>query len=334
MPINFELNFVQPLLLDIQNGNIPDADTFSAKIAEYYERTILQGMPQGIPPTLPAPALSGAPGLISAGIDSYTKPASLNSLNKMYRNIARYYVNRELIQGEQDLASSIDTLEGIIRKQSFNIKRIQALAKKANQVRKQLAEIPTKAQELKLLAQDIITEYKQLLQSVRSEINSEDFNARVLAAGQEAAPILFKEELAIIDNITSLKLSNIDDVVRTVGILADYNKTLTKISNKPREQQKQLVVARLSVIFKRIQESLGALADPLSFGVLLARLVSDKSEVQARIDKAKKTYREIKQLEETLRPVLIELERRVAEEKKNLDTIIKNKITDIKKRIA
>ena len=334
MPINFELNFVQPLLLDIQNGNIPDADTFSAKVAEYYERTILQGMPQGIPPTLPAPALSGAPGPISSGIDSYIRPASLNSSAKMYRNIARYYVNRELILGEQDTQSSIDSLEAIIRKQSFNIKRIEVFVNQAKQIGSQLAEIPTKAQSLKLLAQDIIAEYKQLLTSVKEEINSEGFGERVQQAAGESAPNLFKEELAIIDTIANLKFDSIQNVVRAVGVIADYNKKLTRVVNSPKEQQKKLVTARISVALKRIAEAAGAFAEPTSFGPLLARLTSDKAEVQSRIDQAKRTYLEIKQMEETLRPALIELERRIAEEKKNLEILIKNKIKDIKERIS
>ncbi len=334
MPINFELNFVQPLLLDIQNGNIPDADTFSAKVAEYYERTVLQGMPQAIPVTLPAPALQGAPGTISTGTDNYIKPASTNSSAKMYRNIARYYVNRELILGEQDAASSIDTLEGIIRKQNYNIKRIQVFVNQAKKITRQLAEIPAKAQNLKLLAQDIIADYKNLLVAVRAEIQSEDFGDRVQQAAGESAPNLFKEELAIIDTITNLKFDSIPNVVRAVNVIANYNRRLARVSNSTREQQKALVTARITVSLRRIQEAASAFAEPTAFGPFLARLTSDKAEVQSRIEQARLTYLEIKQIEETLRPALVELERKIAEEKKNLDTLIKNKIKDIKERIA
>jgi len=334
MPINFELNFVQPLLLDIQNGNIPDADTFSAKIAEYYERTILQGMPQGIPPSLPAPALQGAPGVISTGVDNYIRPASLNSSSKMYRNIARYYVNRELIQGEQDAESAIDTLEAVIRKQSFNLKRIQVFVDQAKKISGQLAEIPTKAQNLKLLAQDIIADYKKLLEAVRAEITSPDFADRVQQAANETAPNLFAEELAIIDTITNLKFNNPQNITQAVQAIANYNRRLTRISNSTREQQKALVTARIATTLKRIQEAASAFAEPTAFGPFLARLTSDKAEVQSRIDQARVTYLEIKQMEEVLRPALIELERKIIEEKKNLETIVKNKIKDIKERIA
>lgn len=334
MPINFELNFIQPLLLDIQNGTIPDADTFSAKVAEYYERTILQGMPQAIPPTLPSPALLGAPGLISTGLDNYIRPASLDSSAKMYRNIARYYVNRELILGEQDLKSSIDSLEAIIRKQSFNIKRIQVFVDQAQEITRQLAEIPTKAQNLKLLAQDLIAEYRKLLIAVRDEIRSEDFSDRVLQAAGESVPSLFKEELDIIDNITSLKFNSLQGVAQSIRIITTYLSNVTKASNSTREQQKRLVTIRIKTTLQRILEAATAFAEPTSFGPLLSRLVSDKVEIQTRIDQAKRTYQEIKQLEETLRPALVELERQIADERKNLEILIKNKIKDIKERIS
>ena len=145
MPLDFENNFIQPLLLDIQNGNIPDASTYCAKVGEYYEKTVTAK--EGkiiIPQTLVSPTLTsanlGVPVTvpISVGEDAYLQPNSYRSQLKMYRTLAQYYVNKELVSGQLDLEQSLSTLESIVRKQSFNIQQLKAYIASARNIKTQL----------------------------------------------------------------------------------------------------------------------------------------------------------------------------------------------------
>lgn len=338
MPVNFQLNFVEPLLLDIQNGNIPDMDTFSGKIAEYYERTILLGAPQVTTPVLPAPALSGAPTPIAdptgAGAgDGYKKPGSYNSTLRMYRTVAKYYVGRELIMGEQDLQSAVETLGNIYQEQSFNVKRVKVLVKKAQLIKDELKALPEKIKDITAVAEVLVAEYKGMLQAIKTEFTLADVATQTAAGLTSQASSIFKEEYQIIDTILNLKVNNVQAVLNTIQTINNYGTKISRFQDKTQQQQKQLVVNRIKIILNRIKEVLGVIADPTSFGPLLARLASDKSEVQAKIDKAKKAYKELKQAEELLRPSLLELERRIKEEKVNFEKIIKRRIKDIKKSI-
>jgi len=338
MPVNFQLNFVEPLLLDIQNGNIPDMDTFSGKIAEYYERTILLGAPQVTTPILPAPALSGAPTPIAdptgmgAG-DGYKKPGSYNSTLRMYRSVARYYVGRELIMGEQDLQSTIETLGNIYQEQNFNVKRVKALVKKAQIIKDELKTLPEKVKDIAAVAEVLMTEYKTMLKAIRDEFTLADFATQAATGISAQASTIFKEEYTIIDTILNLKVDNLKAVANTIQVVNNYSTKFSRFQDRTQQQQKQLVVSRIKIILNRIKEVLATILEPTSFGPLLTRLASDKPEVQAKIDKAKKAYRELKQAEELLRPSLLELERRIKEEKTNFQLMIKRRVKDIKKRI-
>mgnify|MGYP003659233666 CR=1 FL=1 len=77
MPINFELTFTQPLLLDLQNAKFADVQDYANAITKYYVNTIETGMPIGIPPTLPSPAALGAPVPVGTGpADAFKAPYS------------------------------------------------------------------------------------------------------------------------------------------------------------------------------------------------------------------------------------------------------------------
>lgn len=340
MPIDFKLNFVEPLMLDIEKGNIPDMDTFSGKIAEYYEKTILQGIPNAIPSVMISPTLtSAALGVpttapVGSAADGYVKPGSYNSTLRMYRNVAKYYVNRELIMGEQDLKTSIETVKSLYQEQSFNVKRAKALALKVKEIKDQLKTLPEKIKDITEVAKVLLGDYKKVLTSIKEEFDSAEFAQQVAAAGVGQASVVFKEELEIINTIQNIKLSDIPNIIQAIQTLNDYSNKTSSFQNKSKEQQKQLVTNRIKIIISRIKEALGAIIEPTSFGPLLSRLTSDKAEVQAKIDKAKRSFKELQQMEEQLRPALLELERRIKEEKENAKIIIKKRIQDEKDKIS
>ena len=55
MPVNFEINFIQPLLKDLRDGEYKDIQDYVDAITRYYATTIAEGNPVGVPPTLASP---------------------------------------------------------------------------------------------------------------------------------------------------------------------------------------------------------------------------------------------------------------------------------------
>jgi hypothetical protein len=305
----------------MERGNISDADTFASKIAEYYERTVIQGAPSGIPLTLPAPALSGAPGTISLGAtDAYTKPFSITSQQRMYNLLAKYYVGRELLLGQQDIDSATQTLQQIIRKQKFNVQRIKVLTRKANEIRSQLKELPDKLENLKQLAKEILLEYKTELNTLGESIQSGEAVQFNLAGARE---------LQLIQTINSLDISNIPAVIKSVQDITGY----LKVQGVPFRRAQQTETGRVAFVVKQIREVLSAIIDPAGFGSFIARLTSDKASIQTKIESAKLAYLEFKQIQDTLEPALRVLDQRIEEIKRTQLDRVKALISDQKAKI-
>ena len=92
MAVNFELDFIQPILKDLQAGNYKSVDDYAKAVTKYYQKTIAKGAPQGVPTTLPSPAASGAPAPVSAGPgDAYTEQISTPSHLRMEKVVTTYY---------------------------------------------------------------------------------------------------------------------------------------------------------------------------------------------------------------------------------------------------
>lgn len=319
MPIDFENNFIKPFLNDIELGIITDANTFCGKLSEYYENTILQGQPQGVPPTLLSPALTSAAGgvptngVISTQQDNYIKPNSITSQQKMYNVLSKYYVARELVLGQQDIDDSVRTLDAIIRKQQFNIRRVRALTIKAFEIKQQIADIPNKIKNFAILAETIQNGYRKDLKQLRSDLDKKEFKLDVDL-----------QEIEIINTVTSLDFKNIQSIPASLLKISRY------LSDQYRRKGQ---FNKTTFIVEKIKDLAQAIVTPDSFGTLVARLSSDRADVQSVIDKAKQSYREFKVIQTELKPLLQIIERKIKEIKESLENRITTLIEDEKKNI-
>lgn len=319
MPIDFENNFIRPFLKDIELGIITDADTFCGKLSEYYENTILQGQPIGIPPVLLSPSLTSAAGgvptngVISTQQDNYIKPNSITSQQKMYNVLSKYYTTRELVLAQQDIDDSVRTLDAIIRKQQFNIKRVRALTAKALQIKRQIAEIPNKLKDFAALAEAIQNGYREDLKQIKLDLNNKEFKLD-----------LDLQEIEIIDTVTSLNFKNIQSLPSSLLKLSRY------LSDQYRRKGQ---FNKTTFIVEKVKDLTEAIVTPDSFGTLVARLSSDRADVQSLIDKAKQSYREFKVIQTELKPLLQIVERKIKEIKESLKNRITTLIEDEKKNI-
>lgn len=299
MPLDFETNFVKPFLLDLGSGAITDADTFCGKISQYYENTVMQGQPQNITPILLSPTLTSAAlgvptnAVISNGVDGIVKPSSGASQQRMYQGLSKYYVARELLLAENDIKASIDTLDAMIRKQQFNIKRVIALTKKAEQIKTQIAELPTKIKDFTIAAQAIFDEYKKELVKIKRDTND---SLKGFGIDNESLA-----DIEIIEAIKNLKFNDIKSVVES----------LQKIQRYLTVQQQTKRFTSSTYIISQVKELAQAITIPEQFGGLLARLSSDVPEIKTKIERAKQSYKDFKVIQTDLQPALRILESQI-----------------------
>ena len=156
MPINFELDFVQPLLKDLENGNFKDVGEFADGVTKYYLQTIEKGAPVGIPPTLPAPAASGAPAPVGTGAgDSFRLPFNDTSKQKFNRAVFAYFNTKELLLQKENLEQKKKALEGILRKAKYQKELIQASVTQIKTLTQKVKELPANIKELGATAKEM-----------------------------------------------------------------------------------------------------------------------------------------------------------------------------------
>jgi len=356
MPLDFENNFIQPLLLDIQNGNIPDASTYCAKVGEYYEKTI--SAKEGkiiIPQTLVSPTLTsanlGVPVTvpISVGEDAYLQPNSYRSQLKMYRTLAQYYVNKELVSGQLDLEQSLSTLESIVRKQSFNIQQLKTYIASARNIKTQLAQLPDTIKDVKSILEDEVREHKNEIEKTITELKSEEFEQKLIAAGLGAPAQVFAEEFAVYNAVKNINFKNIASLPTAVVSLISYTQRYkpqnslqlqnaiainTLSGGQDSEFLKIIKQKDITERIKRIIKIAEGLIAPTTLGPLLATINPKTPEKDSKLKNAIKSYERFKQTHEELRPQLINLERIIIQEKQQVKALLKRKIDDLKEVIS
>lgn len=354
MSLDFENNFIKPLLLDIQNGNIPNTQTYCGKIAEYYERTVLKGSPNNIPKTLVSPTLTAAnAGVpvsvpISIGQDAYTKPNSYRSQLAMYRTLAQYYITKELVAGQQDLEQSIRTLETIIRKQSFNVQRVKKFINEVRAIKIKLSELPSTIKNVIDILIKEVEKYKKQIDDIILEIQSEEFKQRLEAAGLGAPAQIFAEEFQVVNTLKNVNFKNPASLSNALTVVVGYarkidreiiNSELTSVELRvgglgDQRSVKIKVQKDIKTRIERIISIADGLIRPSAIGPLLATITADTVEARAELKNAIQSYKRFKQIEDELRPQLVNLERIIKQEKEQVKALLKRKIQDIKEVIS
>ena len=181
MPINWELDFVQPIMSKIQNGDITSTDEYALIFAEQFEKAVSKGAPVGIPPTLPAPAALGVPAPVGTGLasDGYSAPFDLSSQQRMYKAISAYYTARQIIINKEDLKSNKETINLIRRKMRYQKNRIKAFKRESVVMSKLIGELPIYVQNLIEFGKTLYKSYKEQMQNVLLDLIPEQIRTEI-----------------------------------------------------------------------------------------------------------------------------------------------------------
>lgn len=208
MAYNFEATFVQPLLKDLDNGLLSDAEDWANAITKYYVKTIKKGLPQGVPPTLPAPGLNPlAPPPFNIGVSAFNTTNSRQRI--MYQTIHAYF-----------LAKDIELNKGAIEGLASTVRQLLAKARtKKAQLVTLRDEIKTASQELKELPQL----FKDIQQGVKILIDKEKEKIKELGnilgdfklefdLTEEELQTIFADELALVNSIKNVDVTSLDSI--------------------------------------------------------------------------------------------------------------------------
>jgi len=340
MPINFELDFVQPLLKDLQNGSFKDVEDFANGVTKYYVRTIEKGAPIGIPPTLPAPAASGAPAPVGTGTgDSFRLPFNDVSKQKFNRAVFAYFNTKELILQKGNLEQKKRALEGIIRKAKYQKELIQGQITLIKTLTQKVKELPIYIKELGDTAKEMYASYKADLLKVVDEIEQ-------IAASDIDVNVSFKdtfpEEYAVIETLKNLefKASSIDEIRQTFNnilTVTQYIEKANRVASNENET-KRYIKKRLSTAAQKIVKIVTSLIEPESFSDIMTEFIADKSYIteatKKRLRQADQAVEAIKFIKFIVEPQIAVLKKKIEIQKTNIKTRINKQLDAQKEAIA
>lgn len=166
---DFLQSFGKRLVKDLENGKYGSADDFAKGITRHYMASIRLNAPNvaTIPPTLPAPALNGAPAPVGPTM-AYMPPQPRQKL--FYNVVKAYYVGKELSQGKADIKELARDVKRTIQFIKKTKQEIQGLDDKIKNIRKEVVQLKEDLQNIIPEVKKFIQSKKDLLKELGAEI--------------------------------------------------------------------------------------------------------------------------------------------------------------------
>jgi len=156
MPYNFKTTFTEPLIAQLDAGTITGAEDWATAITSLYAKTVAMGLPQGVPPTLPAPGLNPTtPPPYPIGPVGITN----NPKEKAFKQtIKAYFLAKEIGNDKAALKGLVQTSNQLIAKIKVRRKEVLDLVENIKALSKEVANIPKYIEEMIAAVKEIITE--------------------------------------------------------------------------------------------------------------------------------------------------------------------------------
>lgn len=276
MPYVFEATFTQPLLTQLDNGTIKGAKDWANAITRGYVNTIKAGLPQGVPPVLPAPGLNPtAPPPYPIGASGFTTADSRSKL--MYNVLYAYYYAKEVSLDKQAIEQLTVDVKRLIIKVKAKTLQIKTLIDTISKVNQQLSQMPKILTEIVSLLKE---EVKARLQDVRLIASSLD-DFKVVMTPVDFAEV-FKRELALIETIKNFDILDPASIRELALFVSEYGqRTNTSVAATTDEDlMKNYVQGKLFDIAKSFIAFADGAKDPSMILNFIRSLDRDSKRVQ------------------------------------------------------
>jgi hypothetical protein len=325
MPYNFEATFVQPLLAQLDNGLMKGSEDWANAITKAYITTIKTGLPQGPPPTLPAPGLNPtAPPPYPLGVSGFSTADTRSK--QMYTIIHAYFYAKELKLEKGSIQVLVQNVKHLIQRLKTRTNQVKSLIEQANNIRKELSRLP---QTIKEILQDLKDEIKQRFNDLKQAIDAlMDIKINI---GEVDFNNVFAQELEIIDTLKNFNLTNIQGVRKLALFLSQYGRDISiGIGNDDRISifKKYLRDKLKAIATEFIELSKGAI-DPTVILSFMSQLASDRARLQKVLAKIKR----LDILNRLLKPKLDILEEKKDAKVKEIKENIQKRIVELQNKI-
>jgi len=325
MPYNFETTFTQPLLAKLDNGTIKGSKDWANAITNAYINTIKLGLPQAVPPVLPAPGLNpSAPPPFTIGASPYT---TANTRSKqMYNVIYAYFYAKELKLDQGSIVGMVATVKQLIAKLKTRQRQVKTLIDMIKIAKEELKQLPKLIEDIvRGIEEEIkdegekVTEILQSLQNFRIQLGPVQFES------------VFAEELDFIKKIRSFKITDPVAVREMILLASDYGKRTNNVlaATTSEALMKNYVKSKLLSIAGLYLDLAKGVVDPTKILDVVKRLASVKEKsklLKAKVERFDLFVR-------YLQPKLIKLERKKNQKIAEIKNKVQIKLLEMKKKL-
>ena len=352
MPVNFEIDFIQPLLKDLKDGEYKDIQDYVDAITQYYATTISKGNPVGVPPTLPSPITLGITVPIATTTNNgYNTTLSRPSQEKFNRALSAYYNAKQLVIEQESIDIKVKTLQGIIDKANYEKELIQARIRVIRLAAAEVARLPEYIQSLvdaaKLLVEKYKLEFKELKGVIVNGINTTEIPTTSREDKERLFRQLFPQEASLLDSLTSLRFTNLQEALSAVNAIKQFVENINKPTPEGELADKRYIKVRVTQAADKIIKLVSALSVPEKFANIIDEVRSDFANIESGTERllsiAREASKSIGIIKTELQPQIAVAEQWIKTKKANLENrakekieeqkaIIDKKIQDLKKR--
>jgi hypothetical protein len=339
MALNFETKFTKPLSEDLIAGRIKGAEDFANAITTYYIKTVQDGMPVGVPPTLPAPGLNPlAPPPFTIGVIGVRpNPAKERA---MFEILKAYFLAKDVATTKGAIVglknSVVDTTNRLNQKK----KEITDLAKQVKAAGLEIKNIPTYVKEVLEGVKEIIQEEKDKIQNLQNLFENLKEESKALGVNEEAFQNTFAQELRLINSLKTFKVESFDDFARIPQTIRETKQAIYRLQGQSRSvtnvgtlsstsDAKIYAMNKITEVALSFEQLSNIVLDPPNFLNYVAKL-SRKNPKVVRL------YRGVEKLdvvERLVRPELKRLEIELDNAKREVKQYIQPKIDAIKQKV-
>jgi len=339
MALNFQENFTKPLTADLTEGRLKGPEDFALAIVKYYLDTVKDGMPVGVPPTLPAPGLNPiAPPPFNIGVSGVkVNPAKEQAMLSVLK---AYFMAKdiELTKG------AIDGLKGSITQTTnrFNQKKqeITKLVAQVKQASLELKNIPKYTKEIVEGVKEIIGEEKAKIKELQTFFSNLKEESKSLGVDEDKFKSIFQQELGLIESLKSFEIKNFSDFAKIPDLIKNTKQTITRLkgqavmgtstnSDTKFSDIKMYVADKLLEVALSFEELAKIVLNPPSFLSYVERL----SKKNPKVIRLYRGMQKLDAVERFVKPEIQKLKIQIEGKKAEIQLYIQPKLDTIKQKL-
>lgn len=341
MALNFEENFTKPLSADLTQGRIKGADDFANAIVKYYIDTVTEGMPVGVPPTLPAPGLNPiTPPPFTIGVSA----VKVNPLKEkaMLTILSAYFTAKDMEVTKGAIKGLKESITQTTNRLKQKKKEITNLVVEIKQASVELKNLPKYIEEVIEGAKEIVIEEKAKIQGLQTFFSDLKEESKTLGMDESQFQSTFALELDLVNSLKDFELKSFGDFAKIPDLIAKAKRIVSKLRGESRSGAKGLsqssikyndikvyVLDKLFEVILSYGELANIILDPTGFLSYVERLAK-------RNPKIYRLYRGMQKLdavERFIKPQIARLKKQLAIKKKEIKDFIQPKLDLIQKKL-